>query len=76
MDNCTVGFIVWTVGFCAVVGIAVFITKSAMPLWALLLITGFSCKDKKCMVDDTPVYETMDAETGQPFEYVKVKDLK
>ena len=76
MSGCTIGFVVWVLSISVLVGIAVFLTKSAAPLWALLILTFFSCKTVKCIKDDTPIYETKDAETGEVFEYVKVKDLK
>lgn len=76
MSDCTIGFVVYVLSLSILIGIAVFVTKSGAPLWGLLFLLAFSCKPAKCIKDDTPIYETQDAETGEIFEYVKIKDLK
>jgi hypothetical protein len=51
--SCTIIMPVVFVAVCAAVVAAVYITKSAAPLWALLILGFISCKD---CPDTSPTY--------------------
>lgn len=74
--GCLMGFIVFVVSLSVVVWFTVYYTGSAYPIWALLIIVLYDCSSVKCLRGGVPTHWITDAETGEYFEYVKVKDLK
>lgn len=76
LDSCAITFGLLVVSLSIVIAFAIYYTKSAAPIWGFLIIGFYSCKPAKCLKNETPTYWTMDAETHESFEYVKVKDLK
>jgi len=46
-------------GFFALIGFAIYVTESAIPLFAILIMPSFHVKEKK-KVEDTNVYDEYD----------------
>ena len=46
-------------GFFALIGFAIYVTESAIPLFAILIMPSFNVKEKK-KVEDTNVYDEYD----------------